>query len=185
MNIYGKKVVLRAIEERDISLIVDLFNDPEVENLVSGWSFPLSVYSQKKWMDEHFNDPLNHRFIIENEEGVAIGIVTLTDIDWRNRVAFHGMKIKAQNMRNKGYGTDSIMAIMRYAFDTLGLNRLDGSWFMENVGSRHTYMKCGWKEEGVRRKYIYKNGRYRDLVLTGILASEYYELMDNNNYWDE
>ena len=100
-------------------------------------------------------------------------------------MAQHGIKLAKVDFRVKGYGTDTVMAIMRYAFDELGLNRLNGSWFTDNTLSKMMYMKCGWKEEGIRRNYIYKSGKYRDLIETGILASEYYELIEKNKYWEK
>ena len=71
-----------------------------------------------------------------------------------------------------------------YAFDELGLNRLNSSWFADNLPSKKMYMKCGWKEEGIRRQYVYKHGRFRDLIESGILASDYYELIDKTKYWE-
>lgn len=183
MNIYGKKVVLRAMEPSDCELVREMFNDPEIERLVVGWSFPLSQYSQVKWYEEHYGDG-DFRFIIETKEDGAVGVATLLDIDWKNRMAQHGIKLAKKDIRGKGIGTDAVMAIMRYAFDELGLNRLNGAWFPDNLPSRNMYMKCGWKEEGVRRNYIYKNGKYHDLVETGILAEEYYDLVNTTKYWD-
>lgn len=182
MNIYGNKVVLRAMEKEDCELIRTMFNDPEIENLVIGWAYPISKYAQEKWYEIHYNDD-NFRFVIEVPEEGAVGIATLTDIDWKNRMAYHGIKLAQCKQRGKGYGTDAVMAIMRYAFDELGLNRLNGSWFPENVPSKNMYMKCGWKEEGIRRNYIYKGGKYRDLVETGVLAEDYYDLINRNHYW--
>lgn len=184
MNIYGKKVVLRAMEPSDCELVRNMFNDPEIEDLVVGWSFPLSQYAQERWYEKHYCDK-DFRFIIETKDDGAVGVATLVNIDWKNRMAQHGIKLSKKERRGKGIGTDTVMAIMRYAFDELGLNRLNGSWFPENIASKSMYMKCGWKEEGVRRKYIYKHGAYRDLVETGILAEEYYELIKQNNYWRE
>lgn len=184
MNIKGHKVTLRAMELSDCSMVCQMFNDPEMENLVAGWAFPISEYAQKKWLENHYGDQTNFRFVIETEEDGPVGIATLMDIDWKNRKADHGMKLANRKHRSKGIGTDTVMAIMRYAFDELGLNRLEGSWFADNVASRGMYMKCGWVEEGIRREYIYKGGKYRDLVLTGILASEYYKLIQSNHYWD-
>lgn len=183
MNIYGKRVLLRAIEKEDCELIRSMFNDPEIEKNVIGWSLPLSQYAQEKWLEQHYNDA-DYRFVIEIEEKVPLGIATLTDIDWKNRKAFHGIKIANINVRRRGIGTDAVMAIMRYAFDELQLNRLDGRWFEDNIASKNMYMKCGWKEEGIRRNYIYKGGRYKNVVETGILATEYYELVKNNHYWE-
>lgn len=183
MNIHGKKVILRAMELEDCELVREMFNDPEIEDLVVGWAFPLSSYSQKKWFENNYNSE-NFRFIIETKEDGAIGVATLLDIDWKNRMAQHGIKLAKKDIRGKGYGTDAVMAIMRYAFDELGLNRLNSSWFPENIPSKTMYMKCGWKEEGIRRNYIFKHGEYRDLVETGILASDYYQLIEDNHYWD-
>ena len=184
MNIYGKKVFLRAQELEDSTFVKEIFNDPEIEDKVGGWAFPVSEYSQRKWYESHYKEQ-EFRFVIETiEENKVIGIATLTDIDWKNRHAFHGIKLAKACDRGRGYGTDAVMAIMRYAFDELNLVRLDGAWFSDNLPSKCMYMKCGWKEEGVRRKYIYKHGSYRDLVLSGITVEDYYILIAEKKYWD-
>ena len=185
MNIYGKKVLLRAIEEKDCEFITEMFNDPEIENLVVGWAFPVSIYSQKEWLKQHYNDANDKRFVIETMEGEAVGIAVLNKIDWKNRRANHGIKIANRDFRGKGIGTDTVMAVMRYAFEELNLVRLDSAWFPDHEASRALYSKCGWKEEGLRRKYVFKHGSYRDLYITGVLAEDYYELIRNNHYWDE
>lgn len=185
MNIVGKKVILRAIEEDDLELLRDMVNDSEIENLVVGWSIPVSKQAQKNWFDRSKNDHNNIRVIIEDKENGSVGMANIVNIDWKNRVAFHGIKISSKASRGKGIGTDAVMAIMRYAFDELQLNRLDGAIIDYNIPSKKLYSKCGWKDEGVKRKYIYKNGKYHDLIILGILKEEYYELVRQTNYWSE
>lgn len=184
MIIKGNKVRLRAMELSDSDLVRNMFNDPELENLVVGWAFPISDFSQKKWLENNYKDTNNFRFIIESDEDGVIGVATLTNIDWKNRSATHGIKLAKVGKRSKGLGTDSNMAILKYAFDELGLNRLDASWLTENVISRQMFMKCGWVEEGIKRNCIYKAGKFHDLIVGGILADEYYELIKKNHYWD-
>ena len=184
MNIKGKKVCLRAVEKNDCDFIAGMFNDPELENLVIGWAFPLSRFAQEKWLESHYGDQSNFRFIIEDEAGTPVGVATLTGIDWKNRRATQGIKIAKTENRRKGIGTDTLMAVMRYAFDELQLNRLDSSWFTDNLASKNMYMKCGWKEEGIKKKCIFKNGNYRDLVLSGILEEDYRALVEKTHYWD-
>ena len=46
--ITGKKIILRAIEENDLPLLLKWINDPEISELVVGWSFPLSMGNQKE-----------------------------------------------------------------------------------------------------------------------------------------
>lgn len=185
MNIAGKRVTLRAMEKADCEMSREMFNDPEIENLVVGWALPVSSYAQERWFEAHYGDSLNLRFVIETPEDGAVGIITLTDIDWKNRRAVHGIKLAKKEHRSKGTGTDALMTIMRYAFDELGLNRLDSSWFEDNEPSKRMHTKCGWHVEGVRRQYVFKGGRFRDLTVAGILASEYYDLIRKNHYWDD
>lgn len=184
MNIYGKKVILRAMEQSDCEIVREMFNDPDIEKKVVGWAFPLSQYAQEKWYEKHYGDQ-DFRFIIETKEDGVVGVETLIDIDWKNRMAQHGIKLASKAPHGKGIGTDAVMAIMRYAFDELGLNRLNAAWFPDNKSSRTMHMKCGWKEEGVRRNYIYKNGKYHDLVEAGILAEEYYKMIEKEHYWEK
>lgn len=185
MNIKGKVVTLRAMTRGDMQMICDMFNDPMLEDVVVGWSFPLSIEQQNAWFDRNIaGDGRNFRFVIETVEDGAVGIATLTDIDWKNKTATHGIKLANKEKRTKGIGTDTVMAIMRYAFDELGLHRLDGSWFESNVPSKGLYTKCGWKAEGIKRECIYKHGVYRDLTIVGILESDYHELVESNHYWE-
>ena len=183
MNIKGRFVTLRAIEREDLELMREMLNDPEIESLDVGWAFPVSKYQQEQWYEKSINDKNNFRFIIETEMDGAIGIATLINIDWKNRRAEHGIKLANREKRTKGIGMDVVMAIMKYAFDELQLNRLDGSWFDDNTASKKLYQKCGWKVEGRIRSCVYKNGKYKDLDVVGILRDEYYELVNNNYYW--
>lgn len=185
MNIYGKKVVLRAVEKDDCKLIIDMFNDPEIEHLVGGWAFPVSLFAQERWLEAHYNDPNAVRFVIDTKEDGAVGILVLTDIDWKNKRAAVGLKIASKEKRAKGYGTDATMAIMRYVFDELGFHRLEASRLAVNQASARMTEKCGFVEEGIKRDYIYKGGKFIDLVEASILADEYYELINSNHYWEK
>lgn len=183
MNIKGKKVTLRAMEKQDCEMVREMFNDPEIENSVVGWAFPLSSYAQEKWFENHYADNTNFRFVIETPEDGAVGIATLTNIDWKNRCATQGIKLR-KKFRARGTGTDTLMAIMRYAFDELQLHRLETTRFTKNNASEALCTKCGWIKEGVQRQCVFKNGAYRDLVVVGILAEEYHDLVKRTHYWD-
>ena len=49
MNIRGKKIILRAIEKRDLELLHKWSNDPEINYMLGGWHFPSSPQDQEKW----------------------------------------------------------------------------------------------------------------------------------------
>jgi RimJ/RimL family protein N-acetyltransferase len=184
MNIKGKFVTLRAIELEDQELLREMINSPEIEKMVGGYSFPVSKNQQDKWYETNSNNQNHIRLIIETEEDGAIGFANIVNIDWKNRSAFHGIKIANKQFRARGIGTDTVMAVMKYAFEELQLNRLDGSIISYNEPSRKLYCdRCGWKVEGIRRKAVFKSNEFHDELIVGILKEEYEDLIKANNYW--
>lgn len=182
MNLVGEKVVLRAIEMEDLEFLREMVNDPDMEHLVVGWSFPVSRYEQQKWYERTILDKLNLRFVIQNEDEKTIGLATLDSIDWKNRKAHHGMKLGAKALRGRGYGTDTVMTIMRYAFEELQLNRLDSSWFEYNMASQRLYTKCGWVVEGKVRQSVFKKNAYHDEIIVGVTRDDYARLLAQGDY---
>jgi RimJ/RimL family protein N-acetyltransferase len=184
MNIIGKNVVLRAIEYDDLNLLNKWANDPEIQYWLGGWHFPTNMEDQEKWFQGLNANSLNQRFAIETKEFGIIGTTNLVDIDWKNKNAFHGMLLGDKEIRGKGFAVDTVMAIMKYSFEELGLNRLDGSMIEYNEPSLKMYIgKCGWKEEGRQRDWYYRKNRFWDRIIVGITREDYFELIDKNNYW--
>ena len=174
MAIVGKKIYLRAMEPEDMEMYRDMINDEEVSRMVVGWSFPVSKNEQMNWYDRVALSDINKRFTIcMIEDDKPVGMVTLTNIDLVNRSAFHGIKLHPTCPKGKGVGTDAVMTLMEYAFNQINLHRLDGEWFLYNTASKRLYEKCGWHEEGIKKKAIYRNGEYHDLAICGILKDEY------------
>lgn len=184
MNILGKKVILRAIEEEDLPILHEWANDPETQSTIGHIHFPSSMAFHKKWFESIQGDNLNQRFVIEAGEG-PIGLSSLMKIDWRNNRAWHGVMLGCKDTRGKGYGYDAVMATMRYAFDELHLERLDTQMIEYNTVSIKFYCdKLGWKQEGVRRRWYYTKGRYWDRIMAGITRQDYAELLERTNYWE-
>lgn len=82
MNVYGQKVMLRAMEPEDMKMLCETINDPKVEMMVGGWSFPNSYHAQMQWYEQAVQDHSNHHFIVETlEYHQAIGMINLGEID--------------------------------------------------------------------------------------------------------
>lgn len=186
MNLYGKKVVLRAVEEEDLEMLRELTNSPDFEKMIVGWSFPISKKDQMNWFMNCKNDLSCLRYTIETEEDGPVGMIGLKDIDWKNGTASGlGMRIAKKEIRTRGLATDAWMTLMRYAFDELRLNRINGSALAYNSASLRVCEKVGFKVEGTQRQAVYKNGEFFDLVMMGCLKEDYYNLINENHYWDE
>lgn len=185
MNILGKKIILRAVEQEDISLLHKWSNDPQTQDIMGGVHFPSSFDWHQRWFDKLKDEELHQRFAIDAPEIGLIGLSTIINIDWRNNHAWHGIVLGDKEIRGKGYGIDTVMATMRYAFDELNLERLDGAMIEYNQPSINLYVnKCGWKKEGIKRNYYFRKGKYWDQIIVGINRKDYYELINKNNYWD-
>ena len=186
MNIQGKKVLLRAIEESDLESLHRWANDPAIWPLLAGWHFPTSMQDQRKWYASLSVQSLHQRFAIQAPDVGLIGTANLVDINWKDRNAFHGMMLGDVDIRGKGYGKDTIMTMMRYAFEELGLERLDGSMIEYNEASLAVYTrKCAWKEEGRQRNYYFRQNRYWDKIIVGVTRTDYFALVEENGYWDD
>lgn len=180
MDIFYGKIKLRALEPEDMEALRATINDPEMERMVVGWSFPVSKSQQRAWYERIMGDPRNQRFAVEYN-GQFVGISTLTDIDLKNRSAFHGVKLTQDAPKGKGIGFDAVVAVMKYAFEELQLNRLYGGILEYNVPSQKLYAKCGWVEEGRYRQCVFKDNAYYDEIPVAILRSEYFEWKKMNN----
>lgn len=186
MNILGNKVILRAIEEDDIPTLHRWANDPALQDIIGNIYFPSSLEFHKNWFVNLQKDNLNQRFAIDTKDQGIIGISSIINIDWRNNHAWHGVMLGDKDIRGKGYGQDAVMATMRYAFDEMHLERLDGSIIEYNTISYSFYCnKLGWKKEGIRRNYYFRKGRYWDQIIVGITKADYQELLEKTNYWHE
>lgn len=174
MNLKGEKVYLRAVEKEDMEFLRIMINNPEMEKNVVGWSFPVSKYEQEKWFENQIENKNNIRYIIE-AENEKVGLVTITNIDWKNRKACHGIKLCSDNVRGKGYGTDTVMTIMKYAFEELQLNKLYSTILEYNIASLNLYKKCGWTTDGILRESTFKGNKYVNEIAVSILKKEYEE----------
>lgn len=165
---------LRAVEKEDMEFLRTMINDSEMEKNVVGWSFPVSKYEQEKWFENQVQNKNNIRYIIEVENN-KIGLVTITNIDWKNRKACHGIKLYNNSVKGKGYGTDTVMTIMKYAFEELQLNKLYSTILEYNTPSLNLYKKCGWSIDGVLRESTFKGNKYVNEMAVSILKKDYEE----------
>lgn len=170
MIIKYEDIILRAIEEEDLELLKDMMNDPEIENMVSGYSFPVSTFQQNKWFQNMQNNNNELRLVIDSEKDGAIGAVMLTDIDWKNRnAAFHLKLCNKKNVRGRGYGTKATKAMIKYAFEQLNLHCLTTNNMEYNATIEALKEKCGFIKEGTLRERIFKNGRYYNTHVWSII----------------
>ncbi|MDU7956478.1 MAG: GNAT family protein [Clostridium perfringens] len=91
-----------------------------------------------------------------------IGKIKLSNIVYGIlRNAFVGYSIDKEH-QGKGYMKEALNTVCSYAFEEMGLHRLEASTLMENSRSQGLLKACGFNELGISEKYLYINGEWRD-----------------------
>ncbi|MDI6707597.1 MAG: GNAT family protein [Candidatus Thermoplasmatota archaeon] len=161
--IKGKKVILRALECKDLKRCWKWINDPEVTKGM-GSAIPKSMYEEEKWYEETLKNSRTKIFAIQVGKK-HIGNISLEKIDYRNRKAALGIMIGEPNYWDKGYGTDAIKTLLSVAFNELNLHKVYLYSLTSNKRAIRCYKKCGFEVEGLLRDDIFKAGKYQDLLV--------------------
>ena len=77
---------------------------------------------------------------------------------------------------NRGYGTDAIETILKYAFNKMNLHKIELRVYEFNKRALKCYEKCGFKIEGVMREDLFRDGKYHNTIFMSILRSEFHEI---------
>lgn len=133
----------------------------------------MSRAEEEGWFEALLQDDSRRIFAIETEEGSHIGNIGLGDVDWRNRKAALGIAIAEKEYWGRGYGTDAVMTLLDFAFNEMNLHRVHLSVFEFNRRAIRCYEKCGFRHEGREREAFFRDGRYHDSLLMGILREEF------------
>jgi RimJ/RimL family protein N-acetyltransferase len=182
--IKGKTVLLRAPEATDLELLNRWANDPGIWRHLTGWHFPYSTRSTAEWIaSRQASDQRDQVFCIDVPGVGLVGTSSLHEIDWKNRRALQGMMIGDERNRGKGYAVDAQMALLRYVFDELGLQRLHSEIIDSNERSIRFYQKCGWTVDGRQAEFYFREGQWHGRVLIGITRQGYQDHCAKTGYW--
>ncbi|HEX6345974.1 GNAT family protein [Umezawaea sp.] len=108
--------------------------------------------------------------VLRAEDGKLLGDVVLNDLDVDNESM--GFRIALVAEQGEGYGTEAIRLVLRYAFDVIGLHRVELEVYDFNPRAIASYLKCGFVEEGRKRDALRWDGRWHDALLMGALRTD-------------
>jgi len=179
----GELVRLAGIDPEEVSKSFSLWNrDSEYMRLLD--SDPPRLHSSKaikEWIEKDIEKQTDmYWFAIRAlEDDRLLGDVTLSVINWGSHDAFAGIGIGEREFWGKGYGTDAMQLLLRYAFTELNLRRVSLTVFDFNERALRSYEKAGFRLEGRQRQAMQREGRRWDILYMGILREEW---MENYGY---
>jgi RimJ/RimL family protein N-acetyltransferase len=169
----GTNVYLRPLERDDAPTLKPWVNDPEVTRTLRMYR-PMTLRAEEEFIDNACRG--EDRMVL----GIAlratdrlIGCTGLHEIDLRSRRSGFGIFLGDKGEWGKGYGTEATRLIVGHAFTTLNLHRVWLHVFAPNERGLRTYEKVGFRREGLLRQDYFREGRYWDTIVMGILQSEW------------
>ena len=135
-----------------------------------------SARASREWIEKHLDDLLSYEFEIRTLDGdQVIGSVGLGGDILLHADAFVGIGVGETQFWGKGYGSEAMQLILRYAFMELNLQRVSLDVFDYNQRAIRSYEKVGFKVEGRQRGMILREGKRWDMIYMGLLREEWLE----------
>ncbi len=141
---------------------------------------PLSPASVKKQYEAFEKEmrvqkTLFYFAILAREDNRLIGKALIEYVDWSGGNGYIRLGIGEAKSRCKGYGTQALGLLLRYAFDELNLFRVTAVVPAYNNCATRLFQKFGFMEEARRRKVLFLDGEFWDVIGFGLLNEEWRE----------
>lgn len=175
----GELVYLAAPDpERDAGIFARWRRDSEFVRLLdAGPARLFSNEKHKEWMQKDLVEEQKSNvlfFLIRAlQDHTTIGVLSLDGIRWVHGDAWVSIGLGEKDYWGKGYGTDAIRVLQRYAFEELNLHRLSLTVFDYNQRALRSYEKAGFVLEGRAREFLNREGQRYDMIFMGILKREW------------
>lgn len=179
-------VIFRDFEERDIDFIYRCKNDEKLNSMIVGQWHPFTYEEACDWVHGCMGEHETYKFwaiATNDEEKRIVGWVALSNIDRTiNSAETHSVVIGDPEYHDGFSWLESVLHLLRYGFETLHLHRIYGKSLLGHAQSNQIESLLYMTREGVLRDAYYKNNRYYDISLAGILEEEYFFHKEAGDY---
>jgi RimJ/RimL family protein N-acetyltransferase len=166
---------LRPVTPADASDVQRYVGDRDVASTTLTIPHPYPDGAAEQWIATHgaaYADGVRASFAItERETGALVGAIGL-HVESAHARGELGYWI-GKPFWGRGYATEAARAVLRFGFETLGLNKIHAAVFIRNPASDRVIRKLGMQWEGRLREHDLKWGVYEDIDVYAMLAREW------------
>jgi RimJ/RimL family protein N-acetyltransferase len=155
------EAVQRLAGDRNVALTTASIPHPYEDGMAEVW---ISGH-QSRW---EVQESLTLALTIDTEGVVGAAGLVLNMVHCRGEIGYW----VGRDYWNRGYATEATLALIKYGFEELMLQRIQARYFLRNPASKRVMEKSGMQYEGVLRKYVLVRGSFEDLGVYSILKSE-------------
>lgn len=173
----GPRVTLRAMRLDDAPGLFDLVRDPTVTKYLT-WASPSRVEETQEVLSRALAEQaapgagVRHFTIALTADDRPIGRTSLKHLDLDNRRATVGSWI-GRPFWGQGIMRETKALTMCFAFESLGLERLQAWVDIDNQRSLSSLERCGFRREGIARRHRRRGDAFVSQVLMAILRGEH------------
>lgn len=168
-------MTLRRVTPEDVAALFRVFGDADVCRYWSRAALPDmdAAEALQREIDHLFTMRTLFQWGMADQRSDAlIGTCTLAEISAEHRRAAVGFAVR-RDLWSRGYATEALEAMVGFAFNELGLRRLEADADPRNAGSIRVLERAGFQREGRQRERLVVNGEVQDAVLFGLLRREW------------
>ncbi|ETT48694.1 GNAT family protein [Paenibacillus sp. FSL P4-0338] len=169
-----ERLVLRQMRTADSTSLFSIWSDPEVTRFmnISSFTDECQAVEMIELLDNLATENQAIRYsIMEAESGRIIGSCGFNTLDYDNAKAEIGYDL-SRECWGKGYVPEALRALIDYAFDTLGFNRIEAKAQPANINSIKVLQKLNFSLEGTLRQCEQSKGAFIDLCMYSKLATD-------------
>jgi len=168
------RLTLRWLEDTDVPALFEIFSDAEVTRY---WSSPaLEDEDAARSLLDHIRESFTRGSLYQwglalRDDDLIVGTCTLGSISREHRRAELGYALGRAHW-GRGYMTEALPILLRYAFGEMGLHRIEGDVDPRNDRSIRSLERLGFKLEGNLRQRYFVNGETQDTAFFGLLRDD-------------
>ena len=165
-------LVLRPFQEGDAAAVQRLAGDQRTADAATTIPHPYKDGAAQAWIASHppsFIAGTGITYAATQREGaLRVGTVSFLDISTKHARAEFGYWTGVE-FWGSGYCTEAVCRLIPFAYEHLGTNRVVARCMARNPASARVMEKAGLREEGYLAKHVFKNGKYEDVLLYGLV----------------
>lgn len=168
------RLLLRPLEMSDASRVRELAGNRKVARNTASIPYPYPEGAAEEWIAEQGGDDTRIVFaIVESGSEELVGGIGL-HLEPEHERGELGYWI-GEDRWGRGYATEAAEAVVRFAFEKLGLERVHARTFARNPASRRVLEKIGMRREGLLPRHFKKWNEFVDVECYGIVLEDWLE----------
>ena len=170
----GRGITLRELEAEDASALLAMLTPAEVARFISPPPIAVAGFEHFiQWAQQQRALGVQVCFaVVPDGMTTAIGLFQVRSLEPGFVTAEWGFALGSAF-----WGTGAFIGgarlVVDFAFDTIGVHRLEARAAVQNARGNAALRKVGAVQEGVLRSSFVRNGHYHDQVLWSILDTEW------------